>query len=147
MGLLLIDLTGLTELAMKFAFDIIVTILLVRFLYFDGSRKRQKEYVFSFLVSNVLVFFLCHLMSGAEISMGFAFGLFAVFGILRFRTRTLPIKEMTYLFASISVALINGLSIPDMSIYELLFINVAILISVLIMERFWLSSNPEQPAE
>lgn len=131
----LLNLTGFPGLILRFAINLIAALTLVRFIYLRIKDKR--EFAFAFLLSNVLIFFLCYLMSGAQISMGFAFGLFAVFGILRYRTTTLPIKEMTYLFASIALALINGLANQEMSLLELLFINVSILLVVYILERVW----------
>ena len=129
------EFSDLINLALRFSFNLVVVIVLVRFIYFHVRRKRQ--FAFAFFLSNILVFFLCHLLSKAEISMGFAFGLFAVFGILRYRTTTLPIKEMTYLFAAIAVALINGLTNEKSDFYELFFINLTILIVVFCLERIW----------
>ncbi len=131
----LLNLTGFPGLILRFAINLIAAVTLVRYIYLRIKDKR--EFAFAFLLSNVLIFFLCYLMSGAQISMGFAFGLFAVFGILRYRTTTLPIKEMTYLFASIALALINGLANQEMSLFELLFINISILAVVFILERVW----------
>lgn len=130
-----LELNNLIELALRFSIDLVVVILLVRFIYW--RVKKEREFAFSFLLSNILIFFLCYMMKGAQISVGFAFGLFAVFGILRYRTTTLPIKEMTYLFAAISVALINGLANQDMSYAELIFVNAAVLIVVYLMELLW----------
>ena len=131
----LLEWSNLFDLALRFGINLLVVILLVRFIYY--RVKKEREFAFSFLLTNILIFFLCYMMSGAQISVGFAFGLFAVFGILRYRTTTLPIKEMTYLFASIAVALINGLATNKMSWAELLFVNVAILSVVYLLEKMW----------
>lgn len=129
------DIDGWVGLLFRFGLNLMSVILLVRFIYLRIKKKR--EFAFAFFLSNVLIFFLCYLMSGAQISMGFAFGLFAIFGILRYRTTTLPIKEMTYLFASIAIALINGLSNNEMSVIELIFINVSIVVIVFVLETIW----------
>jgi hypothetical protein len=126
---------GFSALVMRFVLNLIAVTLLVRFIYL--KIKNRREFAFAFYLSNVLIFFLCYMMSGAQISMGFAFGLFAVFGILRYRTTTLPIKEMTYLFASIALALINGLANDKMSFAELIFVNSSIIVVVFILERVW----------
>ena len=131
----ILEINNLIELALRFSIDLLVVILLVRFIYW--KVKKDRDFAFSFLLSNILIFFLCYMMKGAQISVGFAFGLFAVFGILRYRTTTLPIKEMTYLFASISVALLNGLANKDMSYAELVFVNVAVLTVVYLLEVLW----------
>lgn len=126
---------GWLNLALRFGLDLFMVILLVRFIYL--RIKRKNEFAFAFFLSNILIFFLCYLMSGAQISMGFAFGLFAIFGILRYRTTTLPIKEMTYLFTSIAIALINGLTNDHISFAELVIINFSIIIVVYTLERIW----------
>lgn len=131
----LLQTDSLLDLMIRFGLNLGVVIVLVRFIYW--GVKREKEYAFSFLLTNVLIFFLCYMMKGAQISVGFAFGLFAVFGILRYRTTTLPVKEMTYLFACISLALINGLGSQELSLLELGFINVIILLTVFVMEKLW----------
>lgn len=133
------DISGWSGLAIRFGLNLIAVTLLVRFIYL--RIKKKKEFAFAFYLSNVLIFFLCYLMSGAQISMGFAFGLFAIFGILRYRTTTLPIKEMTYLFASIAIALINGLSNNEMSFPELFFINLSIIVVVYILENIWMEEK------
>lgn len=132
---LLNDMNGWLGLGLRFGINLVAVTLLVRFIYLRIKKKR--EFAFAFYLSNVLIFFLCYLMSGAQISMGFAFGLFAIFGILRYRTTTLPIKEMTYLFASIALALINGLSNDEMTLLELLFINISIIVVVYVLETIW----------
>ena len=129
------DLGNLPALLMRFVLNLMAVTILVRFIYL--KVKNRREFAFAFFLSNVLIFFLCYMMSGAQISMGFAFGLFAIFGILRYRTTTLPIKEMTYLFASIALALINGLANEMMSFVELIFVNASIIVVVYSLERIW----------
>jgi hypothetical protein len=131
----LLEWSHMFDLVIRFGINLLVVILLVRFIYF--RVKKEREFAFSFILTNILIFFLCYMMSGTQISMGFAFGLFAVFGILRYRTTTLPIKEMTYLFASIAVALMNGLATNEITLIELVFINGAILSVVYLMEKLW----------
>jgi uncharacterized membrane protein len=131
----LLEWSSMFDLVLRFGINLLVVILLVRFIYY--RVKKEREFAFSFILTNILIFFLCYMMSGAQISVGFAFGLFAVFGILRYRTTTLPIKEMTYLFASIAVALMNGLATNNIALVELIFINLAILSVVYLLEKLW----------
>jgi hypothetical protein len=130
--------SNILQIGLRFLIDLIVITILVRFIYF--GQKRDKEYVFTFFLFNVLIFFVCYMMLKVNISMGFAFGLFAIFGILRYRTNTIPIKEMTYLFTAITLALINAISPID---WTMAFMNLSILTFVYTMERLWFA-NKEQ---
>jgi len=125
-------------IGMRFLTNFIVITVLVMFIYMPQRKKR--EYGFTFMLFNLLIFFVCYLMLRVEISIGFAFGLFAMFGILRYRTSTIPIKEMTYLFTAITLALVNAISPIDWTMW---FMNLAILIFVFAMEKLWFA-NKEQ---
>jgi hypothetical protein len=83
----------------------------------------------------VVVFFMCFLLANVKLQLGFALGLFAVFGIIRYRTNPIPIKEMTYLFFIIALSLINAISSKKVSYAELLFSNLALLGVALILEK------------
>jgi len=129
----------LWELLFKFALDAIVLFVLIRVIYYPIHRK--KENLFTYIVFNVLIFFLCILMSDVKLSMGFGFGLFAVFSIIRYRTEQLSVKDMTYLFTVITLAVINALVSKKVSIAELLFTNGTILSLVYVMEHLWLTRH------
>ena len=89
-----------------------------------------------------LVFFICFLLpSLEEFNLAFALGLFAIFGIIRYRTNPIPIKEMTYLFVVIGISVINGLSSGNISYPELVFTNSVTIIVVFFLERIWLQKN------
>lgn len=128
--------SSLMEIALRFAINLLIITVLVRGIYF--TYKKDEEYSFTFFLFNVLIFFVCYLMQSVEISMGFGFGLFAIFGILRYRTDTIPIKEMTYLFTAIVVALINAIAKFDGA---LIFMDVCIVIFVFSMEKIWFSKK------
>jgi hypothetical protein len=81
------------------------------------------------------------LLSSAKISIGFAFGVFAIFSILRYRTTTVPIKEMTYMFISLSVAIINSLTAGSISFAELLFPNIALISFAFVLEKTWVKNE------
>ena len=84
-----------------------------------------------------MIFFLCYLMSSVKLSMGFAFGLFAIFSILRYRTDAIPIKEMTYLFIVISIAVINAITTKKVSYLELISTNFIIVFVSFFIESIW----------
>ena len=86
---------------------------------------------------NSLIFFFSFLLSNININLGFAFGLFAVFAIMRYRTDPIPIKEMTYLFIVITIGVINALSKTEVSYEALLFTNVAIVGLTYFLETYW----------
>ena len=129
----------LWELLFKFGIDAIVLFVLIRVIYYPIHRK--KENLFTYFVFNVLIFFLCILMNNVKLSMGFGFGLFAVFSIIRYRTEQLSVKDMTYLFAVITLAVINALVSKKVSLVELLFTNSVILGMVYVMEHVWLTRH------
>jgi len=87
----------------------------------------------------IIVFFICYTLKSFELDLGMALGLFAIFGILRYRTSTIEIKDMTYLFIVIGISVINSLANIKMSLAELILGNLIVIISIVILERFWLS--------
>ena len=86
---------------------------------------------------NSLIFFFASILGSITINMGFAFGLFAVFAILRYRTDPIPIKEMTYLFIVITIGVINALSGAEVSYAALLFTNIALVGLTYVLETYW----------
>ncbi|MFC1619441.1 DUF4956 domain-containing protein [Candidatus Neomarinimicrobiota bacterium] len=123
------------ELVVRFAFNFVIAFLLIRLIYY--RFQKNPTYAFTYFMFNVLIFFVCYLLSNVTLSIGFAFGLFAVFAILRYRTDPIPIKEMTYLFMVITIGVMNALSTPDISLMELLFANGAIVLVAFGMESYW----------
>ncbi|MFN3939451.1 MAG: DUF4956 domain-containing protein, partial [Chitinophagales bacterium] len=123
------------DLLLRFLFNLIITFVLLKFIY--KSDKKNKNYVFTYYVFSTLIFFLCYMMNSVKLSLGFAFGLFAVFSILRYRTISIPMKEMTYLFLVIGIAVVNALTTKKVSFVELLFTNVAVLTVTQMLERLW----------
>ena len=99
------------------------------------STRKDTDYIFTYLIFSPLVFFVCHLFATTELSIGFAFGLFAVFSILRYRTTTIPVKEMTYMFVIIGLSVINAISTKKVSHVELVFTNLFILGIMFFLER------------
>jgi len=123
------------KLIFKFVINFAFLIILIRFIFYRNSR--DKDFFFTFYMFNVLTFFICFLLRKVPMEMGFALGLFAVFGILRYRTEAIPIKEMTYLFCCIGLAMINSLANRSISLVELLLTNVVIVSSTWAIETYW----------
>ncbi len=111
-------------LAIRFGFNLIATFFVV-LLYARISRR--KEFYFSYFAISVAVFLLVYLLENIKIELGFALGLFAIFGIIRYRTDSIPPKEMTYLFVIIAVSVINGLSKDYFGYIEIFFVNVLLV--------------------
>lgn len=127
------------ELLFKFGLNAIVLFVLIRLIYYPIHRK--KDYLFTYFLFNILIFFLCVLLNSVKLSIGFAFGLFAIFGVLRYRTEQISIKDMTYLFAVITIAVINSLASKKVSIAELVFTDGMILVMTYALEHLWLTRH------
>ena len=93
-----------------------------------------RRFSFSFLMISLIVFFLCFTLKNFDLNLGMALGLFAIFGIIRYRTQPLQTEEMTYLFVTIGVAVINALSEDFLSVFELTIINLIIIIFIIFGE-------------
>ncbi|MCU4156851.1 DUF4956 domain-containing protein [Carboxylicivirga sp. A043] len=132
----LINMDGLLRLTIRFAFNLFVTLILVRVLYYQKARR--KDYLFTFVLISTIVFLLCVLLDSVNLQLGFALGLFAIFGIIRYRTTQIPIKEMTYLFITIGVSVINALSGENVSVVELVLTNLMVIGVTFGLERVWL---------
>lgn len=99
---------SLTELAIRFFINLLVCWILVQFFYYRKSRRR--DYYFTFMVFSTAMLMLLYIMGNVEVGVGLTLGLFAIFGVIRYRTETVPIREMTYLFVIIALAAVNGLA-------------------------------------
>ena len=99
---------SLTELAIRFFLNLAVCWILVHFFYYRKSRRR--DYYFTFMVFSSAMLMLLYMMGNVEVGVGLTLGLFAIFGVIRYRTETVPIREMTYLFVIIALAAMNGLA-------------------------------------
>lgn len=125
------DWYGLSELVIRFLLNTAVIALIVRVFYYPKSKRR--DYFVTFILISISVFLLIFLMGGVKLKVGFALGLFAIFGIIRYRTESVPIREMTYLFLIIAVSAINGLA-TSISYVELFATNLLFIISIWAME-------------
>ena len=141
-GIDFFDLEDFSKLLFKFGINFIFLIIIVRFIYY--RVKDDKDYVFTYIMFNILTFFICFLLRKVPMQMGFALGLFAVFGIIRYRTEAIPIRQMTYLFIVIGISMINALSNKSISIFEVLFTNGLIALITYLIDRLWFQTIEEK---
>jgi hypothetical protein len=122
------------KLLFRFGLNIFFLTIIIRFLYY--KKTQNKEYFFTYYLISVIVFFICFTLKKLELDLGMALGLFAIFGIIRYRTNTVSIKEMTYLFVVIGVSVINALANKKLSYSELLLTNIIIVLTLYFTESF-----------
>ena len=132
------DAAGVTEMLMRFGFFMLVLWFIVYFLYYRKTHRR--DYFFTLVLLSVSIFFLIYLLGSVKVKIGFALGLFAIFGVLRYRTETIPVREMSYMFGVISLSVINALA-DSLSFVELLLPNVAIAALIWMFEALVLRRN------
>ncbi|MBR2379415.1 MAG: DUF4956 domain-containing protein, partial [Paraprevotella sp.] len=95
---------GFLSLLMYFALNTAVVFSIIRFLYYPKSKRR--DYFFTFMLISISIFLMIYLLGSVKLKVGFALGLFAIFGIIRYRTESMPVREMTYLFVIIAISVI-----------------------------------------
>jgi multisubunit Na+/H+ antiporter MnhF subunit len=127
--------TELVNLALGAALNLAVALLIVRFIYYPTTQ--DKNFVFSFLAFNTVIYFVLGLLTSVELSIGVGFGLFAIFSVLRYRTDETPIREMTYLFVLIALPVMNSVLMPTGGFDKLLLANGAVLAVLFVLEREW----------
>ncbi len=132
------DAAGVTEMLVRFGFFMVVLFFIVYFLYYRKTHRR--DYFFTLTLLSVSIFFLIYLLGSVKVKIGFALGLFAIFGVLRYRTETIPVREMSYMFGVISLSVINALA-DSLSFVELLLPNVAIALLIWLFEAFVLKAS------
>ncbi len=134
---------GFWQLVIRFLFNVIVTGSIVAFLYYPKAKRR--DYSFTFMLISLSIFMMIFLLGSVKIKVGFALGLFAIFGIIRYRTEQMPVREMTYLFVIIAISVINALS-DKFSWAELLATNVMFFVGVMVTEwSKWLQHVSRKP--
>ena len=136
LGIDFFDQKDFIKLIIRATFNFLIVGGIVLGLYYPSNRN--KNYVFTYLLIAVVVFFLCFLLENVKLELSFALGLFAIFGIIRYRTETIPIKEMTYLFVVVGLSVINALANKKISYSELLFANLAVVGLSYFFEKVWL---------
>ena len=141
-GLTFIDPQQFISLLLRFCVNLVVVTIIARCFYFPRSHRR--DYTFIFILMAMSIFLLVSLMEGEGMNIGAAMGLFAIFGIMRFRTEAVPIREMTYLFMLIALSVVNAVAHGDyhpkadywdgVGIVTILFVNIAFIFMAWIFE-------------
>ncbi len=119
---------NIVTLPLMFLFNLLMSWIIIYFIYYKVSKRR--DYYVTFMLFSNAMFLLLWLMQILDIQTGFVLGLFAIFGMIRYRTETVPIREMTYLFIIIAQSVINSLSLKadDLAWHQLLFANIALIV-------------------
>ena len=123
------------KMILRFFINLFFLTAIVKYIYHKNNEN--KDYFFTFYAIGIVVFFLCFTLKKYELDLGMALGLFAIFGILRYRTVPLDVKEMTYLFVIIGVSVMNALSNKKMSYIEIITANSAIVFGLYWLELYW----------
>ena len=126
----------LYELLIRFGVNMLFITIIIRYIYY--RKTSNKDYLFTYYAISVISFMICFALKKLDIDTGMGLGLFAIFGIIRYRTDTVRIREMSYLFIAIGLSVINSLSGKQISILEIAFINGIVTLMVLGLEYWWL---------
>lgn len=125
--------SNMTEFFVRFIMNFISIFIIVRVIYYPIHKN--KDFLFTFFLFNVINFLICFLLSAAKLKIGFAFGLFAIFSILRYRTVTIPVREMGYFFISVTIGIINSLASNDDYYLALIVANTFIILLTYILDN------------
>jgi hypothetical protein len=124
----------LWSLLIRFVMDLIFLFILVMLLYFRYTKK--EKFLFTFFLIGVTVFFICSMLKDIRIEIGIGLGLFAIFQILRFRTRNFSVKDMAYIFTTIGISVINSVNTPSIPFIGFVIINAIIVLTAFILEEY-----------
>jgi hypothetical protein len=140
------DYNDLDGLAIRLAINLLVLFVIVRLLYYPKTRR--KDYLFTYFLIGIITFFLCFGLKKLDIDTGMGLGLFAIFGIIRYRTDAIEIKEMTYLFLVIGLSVVNAMlatevekDIYQINLLELGMINLSVIGVLYVLEYLWLMKH------
>lgn len=141
-GVKWINVEDLLGLVIRLSIHMSFIFILIRLIYYPIAKR--KDFLFTYFLFSISIFTMCFLLESVKLEMGFALGLFAVFGIIRYRTDAIAIKEMTYLFIIIGMSVMNALINKKISIAELSFANFAIIGLTYGLEKVWLLRHESQ---
>jgi hypothetical protein len=116
--------------------NLVFSTIIIRFIYYP--RTRRKDYLFTYYLIGLITFFLCFALKKLDIDVGMGLGLFAIFGIIRYRTNPIEIKEMTYLFVVIGISVVNSLAKKQISVTEVMILNSTVVLLTAGLEYVWL---------
>ena len=124
------------SLLFRLGVNLISMTILIRLLYYPKTKR--KDYLFTYYLIGTITFLICFGLKKLDIDTGMGLGLFAIFGILRYRTDAIEIKEMTYLFMIIGISVINSLASNKISIAEMALMNFTLIVITFGLEYLWL---------
>jgi hypothetical protein len=130
---------SMTEFGIRATIDIVSLVILVGLIYYP--KYKNKDFIFTFSLFNVLNFLICILLGSAKIKVGFAFGLFAIFSIMRYRTIVISIKDMGYFFICVALGMLNSLAVINDNVYILVACNLFVLLLTFLLERLDFLNN------
>jgi hypothetical protein len=119
---------------LRFATNLIFMFILIRVVYYRYNKK--MKFLFTFFMMGIVVFFICSMLGAVRLDISFAFGLFAIFAILRFRTRNVGIKDMAYIFTTIGISMINSLKVFKFPLLGIFIFNILIILSSYFLEEY-----------
>ena len=131
------DAVQAVSLVLRFMFNLGMASLIILFIYKRNNQNR--EFAFTLFSFNLIIFSLCTILNNVELSIGSGFGLFAVFTMMRYRSEQLQIKDMTYLLILVGLGFINSTFKGSIGPVEIMFLNVAMFISLKLLEKYLFS--------
>lgn len=134
-----IDADHVKSLLLAFFINLVAILIVVRGLYYPKCKR--GEFFFTYILIAISTFMLIYVLGDVKLKAGIALGLFAIFSIIRYRTEQVAIREMTYLFIIIALSAINGLTVSELSIGEVIIINLLFILSIWICESKVLISH------
>jgi hypothetical protein len=124
---------------LRFVINLGFLFILIRVVYFRYTKK--EKFLFTFFLMGIIIFFICSMLREVKIDLGMALGLFAIFAILRFRTRNFSVKDMAYIFTTIGISVINSFNMLFFPFVGVLMINSIIVLSAFILEEYLLRNS------
>ena len=130
-GAPLVDMQSLWATLIRFGFNFLICWAIIHFFYY--RKANRKDYYFTFVMFAVVIFLIISLMENMKMNIAFALGLFAIFGMIRYRTETIRVREMTYLFVVMGLSIVNGMSLST-SYLELLTVNLLVVLIIWVLD-------------
>jgi hypothetical protein len=130
---------NITDFSTRAVIDVIAIVILVGLIYYP--KHRNKDFIFTFVIFNIINFMICYLLGSAKIKIGFAFGLFAIFSIIKYRTIVVSIKDMGYFFICVALGMLNSLANSSEGFTIIIICNAVILSLSFLLERLNFINN------
>jgi len=129
------------EIMLRFGANMFFIFILIRYIYYKYNK--QEDLLFTMFIMGIMVFFITSVLGNIFMEMSFAFGLFAIFAIMRFRTSNISIKDMAYIFAVVGISMINALKILKFPLFGIMIFNFLILLSTYLLEKYYIKNSSE----